>query len=396
MECPECHRDNPDVASFCHRCGHSFRAGSTGKHGRGHSYVVQSAESVAQFALISTIMPQSNREVADNFRWAITIGTVLILGLTLFGILPGAILAAALLVPLAYLVYIYDVNLWEDAPAPVVLSLFVFTGILGALVSMVFFRWIFEGDYLQLIVAGGRAGVGSIPFVPLLIFAVLLPIIAEVVKNLGPTYLASRPAYDDLIDGLTFGVAAGTAYAAAETLVAFWPVIASGQLRTTDGIFSWLVIVLNLMVVKSLIYGTATGLAAAAFSGRGEAYDGFTPRYFATFALAAGVNILYWVGQRLFVYVPFGQGLGLLWGLLILGVLILRIRVMMQAALIDAAIEDAVNDHPKAATSGSGYCPECESQLLPDSLFCVVCGSSVRAASSTARREIRSPSGGVA
>ena len=33
---------------------------------------------------------------------------------SLAGILPAAIVSAAFLVPLVYLVYLYDVNLWED------------------------------------------------------------------------------------------------------------------------------------------------------------------------------------------------------------------------------------------------------------------------------------------
>ncbi len=96
------------------------------------------------------------------------------------------------------------------------------------------------------------------------------------------------------------------------------------------------------MVVKSLIYGTATGIAVAAFSGKGEGYDGFTQYYLKNFAFAAGVNVAYWLGVRLLAYVPFGQALGLIWGFVILAVLVIRIRVMMQAALLEAAIEDAV------------------------------------------------------
>ena len=49
-----------------------------------------------------------------------------------------------------------------------------------------------------------------------------------------------------------------------------------------------MVVVVNVMVVKSLIYGTATGIAVASFSGKGEGYDGFTPAYFANFGLAVG------------------------------------------------------------------------------------------------------------
>ena len=170
----------------------------------------------------------------------------------------------------------------------------------------------------------------------------MLPIVAEVAKNLGGVLLASRPQFDDMIDGLTFGIAAGTAYAAFETIVLYSSVFTSGDFRTTDGLASWAVVVVNLMVVKSLIYGTATGIAVAAFSGKGEGYDGFTGSYFLAFGLAVAANIGYWLGVRLLAYVPFGQALGLLWGFVILAVLVVRIRVMMQAALLEAAVEDAV------------------------------------------------------
>ena len=169
----------------------------------------------------------------------------------------------------------------------------------------------------------------------------LLPVVAEVVKNLPGALLARLPQFDDMIDGLTFGVAAGTAYAAFETIVLYRGVFTSETFRTESGLATWIVIVVNLMVVKSLIYGTATGIAVAAFSGKGEGYDGFTTYYLKNFAFAAGVNVAYWLGVRLLAYLPFGQALGLIWGFVILGVLVIRIRVMLQAALLEAAIEDA-------------------------------------------------------
>ena len=172
-----------------------------------------------------------------------------------------------------------------------------------------------------------------------------------------------------MIDGLTFGIAAGTAYAAFETIVLYSSVFTSGDFRTTDGLASWAVVVVNLMVVKSLIYGTATGIAVAAFSGKGEGYDGFTASYFMAFGLAVAANVGYWLGVRLLAYVPFGQALGLLWGFVILAVLVIRIRMMMQAALLEAAVEDAVRrtGTSKRATVVDSYCPECENLLLAGS-----------------------------
>ncbi|WP_346386046.1 PrsW family glutamic-type intramembrane protease [Nocardioides sp.] len=351
-----------------------------------------------QFALISTIMPATNRETADNYRWAMIVSAVLIIGATALGLLPLAVAAAAFLIPVAYLVYIYDVNLWEDAPAPVVVGLFLVTGGLSVLVSLVFYRWAFESQFLEMVGGSARGGTASLSIPALLIFAVLLPLVAEVVKNLPGIVLARMPQFDDMIDGLTFGVAAGTAYAAFETIVVFSSVFTSGDFRTEQGLSTWIVVIVNLMVVKSLIYGTATGIAVAAFSGKGEGYDGFTPYYVKNFAFAAGVNILYWLGVRLAAYLPFGQTVGLIWGFVVLGVLVIRIRVMMQAALLEAAIEDSA----KAGTSKRDsfvetFCPECENMLLVGAQFCIACGTSVRSTSHQARKHMNSsPEGGVA
>lgn len=392
MPCPTCSTANPDVAVFCHRCGTSLRTGSAAQR----TYAVQSSEGVNQFALISTIMPATNRESADGYRWAMIASSVFIVGAAALGILPVAVAAAAFLVPVAYLVYIYDVNLWEDAPVPVVAGLFAATGVLAILVTLTFYEWVFESQWLGLTVGSGRGGVATLSVWGLLIFAVLLPVVAEVVKNLVAVLLARLPQFDDMIDGLTFGIAAGTAYAAFETIVVFSAVFTSGDFRTTQGLASWIVVVVNLMVVKSLIYGTATGIAVAAFSGKGEGYDGFTRYYAQNFALAVGANVLYWVGIRLLSYLPFGQALGLLWGLVILGVLVIRIRVMLQAALLEAAIEDAARTGSKRETFAETFCPECENMLLTGSVFCIACGTSVRSTSHQARKHMNAGPGGEA
>jgi hypothetical protein len=100
------------------------------------------------------------------------------------------------------------------------------------------------------------------------------------------------------------------------------------------------------------------------------------------------------VGVRVLAPAPFGLALGLLWGVLIAGLLVVRARVVLQTAVLEAAVEDAANDlRPKWATTDLGSCPECENALLPDALFCIVCGSSVRATSGAARRQIREPAG---
>ena len=388
MNCPECHRPNPEVAQFCFACGHALRRTDGSKHGRKNSYAVQSSEGVGQLALISTIMPHSNRKTADGYRWSLILTGALVLIFNMIGFLPAALLAAAFVVPVTYLVYIYDANVWEDTPLPVVAGLFLVTGVLSTVISLIFFHWVFEGSFLSLL--AGKSGISGMPVGALLIFAVLLPIVAEVAKNAGAIWLARKPLFDDMIDALTFGIAAGTAYAAFETVIAFGDVFRTGSVQNSESVLSWLVIILNLMIVKSVIYGTATGIAVAAFSGRGEGFDGFTGKYFSKFALAVGANIAYWLGIRLLSYAPWGDGLGLLWGALIAAFLVLRVRSYMQEALLEAAVEDAAADRRhKYATTGGGFCPECEMPLLPDAMFCIACGTSVRATTSFARAHVR-------
>jgi hypothetical protein len=55
--------------------------------------------------------------------------------------------------------------------------------------------------------------------------------------------------------------------------------------------------------VKPLIFGTATGIACAEFSGLGRGFDGFTPRYFRGLAEAVLANIAYQAGTYLFAFV---------------------------------------------------------------------------------------------
>jgi hypothetical protein len=87
---------------------------------------------------------------------------------------------------------------------------------------------------------------------------------------------------------------------------------------------------------------------------------------------------------------PFGQGLGLIWGLAVAAFLVLQIRVAMQSALLEAAVEDAAKNHRhKGAVTQGGYCPECEMALLGDAMFCIACGTSVRATSSGGRHHVR-------
>jgi RsiW-degrading membrane proteinase PrsW (M82 family) len=284
---------------------------------------------------------------------------------------------AAFAIPIVYILYLYDVNLWEDEPIPVVAAAFVLTGVLAAV-----FTWSWS-DKLGL----STDTIGSNDAGPagrdLLILMLLVPVVSELIRQLGPIYLASRPRYDDLMDGFTFGVVAGVGYACFETLVLHWGWISGGFAGPGSSAGTWISVVLLQGFVKPLIYGSATGLAVAEFSGLGEKYDGFTPRWVAGLLQAMLVNTLFQGGVYLLSFVggrssAIGAILGVVWGLVLLGGLIILVRTVLHKALLEAALESAARGGSNHASGELAFCSRCEMPLLPQSDFCSACGSSVR------------------
>ena len=92
---------------------------SVGGLARRKSFAAKPDEAVASFALISAIMPRGAGQRPQTYRIALAIALVVALVAAIFGAMPIAVLVAAFAIPLVYIVYIYDVNLWEDEPFPV-------------------------------------------------------------------------------------------------------------------------------------------------------------------------------------------------------------------------------------------------------------------------------------
>ena len=225
-----------------------------------------------------------------------------------------------------------------------------------------------------------------------LVLVLLVPIVGEVLKQVGPILLARMPAFDDMIDGLTFGVAAGAAFAAAETIVVNRGLFSTfGQIDSPDAGF-WVSLILSAAVVKPIVYGAATGIAVASFSGLGAGYDGFKPAYFRGLAEALAANILFQGGLFFAARLDGTKGavVGLVWGALIAAALVVRLRYLLHYAVLEAALEaSSTGTELKDAARGTAYCPSCEMPLMAGANFCVVCGTSVRAGSKVTRARNR-------
>jgi len=358
---------------FCHVCGQDQRSAD---FTRRRSFAARPDEPVASFALISSIMPRGAGQRPQTYRIALTVALVVALIAAIFGAMPIAVLVAAFAVPVVYIVYIYDVNLWEDEPVLVTGLAFLLTGALTIGFTVL---W----TYLRGPVPYGTTTYeGSLSAAPtvgtFLLVAVVVPIVGEVIRQIGPVVLAMRPEFDDLMDGLTFGVISGVSYACFDTLTRHWDLLTGGLQAQDPGL--WVSLIFLEGFVKPLIIGTASGIAVAEFSGLGRGYDGFTLRYFRGVGEAILANAAYQAGTYLFSFVgdaTLGVILSILWGLIILAILILRVRNVLHTGLMEAALERSARAGI-GATGDLQLCAQCEMPLLEHAAFCNACGTAVR------------------
>ena len=374
MTCQRCGAPTPDVAHYCQSCGLDLRSDDLARR---KSFAVKPDEPVASFALISTIMPRGAQQHPQMYKIALVVALVVALLAAIFGAVPIAILVAAFAIPVVYIVYLYDVNLWEDEPVPVTVAAFALTGVLSLLFTIGWTQ--FRASPVNLQTFDGGLASGPQPG-QLLLVAVAVPIIAQVLTQLGPIYLASRPKFDDLMDGFTFGVVSGVAYATFDTLVRHHQALFGGMVASPNAA-DWTALIFLEGLIKPLIMGTAAGIAAAEFSGLGEGYDGFSLRYLRGVGEAIVANVAYFAGAYLFSFLPGARGLvlTLLWGLLVLGVLILRSRNILHVGLMEAALEHAARSDAEIGPAGDlRFCARCEMPLVAGAAFCNACGTAVR------------------
>jgi hypothetical protein len=368
---------------FCHVCGQDQRSAD---FTRRRSFAARPDEPVASFALISSIMPRGAGQRPQTYRIALTVALVVALIAAIFGAMPIAVLVAAFAVPVVYIVYIYDVNLWEDEPVLVTGLAFLLTGALTIGFTVL---W----TYLRGPVPYGTTTYeGSLSAAPtvgtFLLVAVVVPIVGEAIRQIGPVVLAMRPEFDDLMDGLTFGVISGVSYACFDTLTRHWDLLTGGLQAQDPGL--WVSLIFLEGFVKPLIIGTASGIAVAEFSGLGRGYDGFTLRYFRGVGEAILANAAYQAGTYLFSFVgdaTLGVILSILWGLIILAILILRVRNVLHTGLMEAALERSARAGI-GATGDLQLCSQCEMPLLEHAAFCNACGTAVRVQPKAAKPKV--------
>lgn len=371
MRCRVCHREVPD-GLFCAVCGadQATAGGPSDPAKRRGRYAAHPDEHVAQAAVLTTLLPHLDHDRVNEFRWALAAGLGILLLLYLAGFIAAAILTSAFLVPILYVMYLYEVRTFRDAPIP------VFGLTLGAGVVVGVVLTIVGNLVRSPLTTVDPATLGSVLSVPALIVAcVLIPIVQEVVKPLPALALRRRPEFGETIDGFVFGVAAGLGFSLAQTIVQFSGVITGLGVRTESA--DWLYPLVTFGVLLPVLHGSSTGAITAAVWRYGRKRAGRLEVGGIVVALASQIAVP--LGGQMLLAAGFGQPVILLWQVLIVGGLLVYIRLLLHVALMDEA-----SDFGLTRTS----CPSCRRDVTAGG-FCPSCGMALTAVS--ARRPPTGP-----
>lgn len=364
MVCDQCREVVVDGV-FCTRCGaHQDTAAGTHDGARRlHAYAAHPGEHVVQPSLITTLFPHLGRHQVHEFRWALLVALAGLALLWVTGFVTAAILVAAFLIPVLYLIYLYEAQVYRDAPASVVGFTLAAGAVLGVAVTLL--GRLFLGDDL---LAGRSSAFGvnaTVQVVPLLGIGVVVPVIQEVVKPLPTLWLRGR-GFPETMDGLTFGIAAGVGFATAETLVNFSTFIVQANMRTSPG--TWILPLLSIAVLQPVMQGSCAGIVAAALwrllGRRGSLRD------LVALIAAPAAHVAFALGGALLLQGGAGQAGELSWQAVIVAGLLVGVRLVLHRALLEEAAD--LGMHP-------ALCAHCDRHVIAAG-FCPNCGMAVAAA----------------
>ena len=354
MQCDHCQEVVVDGV-YCTRCG--AHQGTTDDprdaRSRTHSYAAHPGEHVAHPGLFSTLFPHLGHHKVHEFRWALLAGLAAVVVLWATGFVTAAILVAAFLIPVLYLIYLYEAQVYRDEPAAVVGFTIGAGAVLGIVLTLV--ARLFSPP-VQTTVGGFLGGQARIDVLALLGFGILFPIVQEVVKPL-PALLLRGRNFPETMDGLTFGVAAGVGFSTAESIINFSSVIGTQSFQTEPG--NWIFPLLTVAVLQPIMQGAASGIVAASVwrAGKGRAAGmeliGVLGAFVAHIAFTMGTIIL--GGVNLIVVVAWQAAVSLC--------LIVVLRYLLHFALLeegrDLGLREAVCSHCHKHVMAAGFCPNC-------------------------------------
>jgi RsiW-degrading membrane proteinase PrsW (M82 family) len=359
MRCAQCDRDVPD-GTFCTVCGaRQGTAGGVDERPPADAAPANLNVDVPRPGILATLFPHLGHNEVNEFQWVFIGGAIALVILALVGMITAAIILSAFLVPVLYMMYLYEVRIYRDAPIPV-MGLTVGGGlILGAVVTLIANQLIVSISDFQVTPFGTLVDVSG-----LLAGAVLLPLIAEIVKPIPAFLLRSRPGVPETADGLVLGVAAGLGFSAAATIVRFAQVLTSSSLNTAIG--GWVYPLISIAVFAPLMAGSTTGLITAALWRRGLK-GRFGRLELGGVVVALVMAVAFVLVDRLLVGYGLPRPISVVWQIVCVAVVVTYLRIVLHAALQEEAgrVGFVYATCPSCGTDiiAAGFCPSCGVRL---------------------------------
>jgi ribosomal protein L32 len=249
--CPTCGQQTPE-GNYCVRCGAPL-AGPLAHASDRRQFAAAPGESKFAPWLVSTLFPRLPRHSDRHFRVAILAGAAIAVALGILHLFGVALITAALLMPLATVLYFYDVDIYEPAPVRALALTIGWGAITGAL----------TGALAKALAPTGAALIDRSSSAHLLTGGILIPAVGVVLMLGGPLLLLRDREFDDAVDGATFGSACAVTFAAAQAVVVGAGVLGGG-LRPTGAPLAWVERLLAIAVATPVLSMTAIGSAVAA------------------------------------------------------------------------------------------------------------------------------------
>jgi RNA polymerase subunit RPABC4/transcription elongation factor Spt4 len=358
VACPHCGSMVP-AGEFCGHCGAHLARGDAGRR---HAFAAVPSEPVVHLSIVSTLFPHLPHRRGGAFRWALLAGAALVVLLAALHAFTPATIAAVFLLPVLYLLYVYEVEVYDSEPWLLIAATMVAGAILGYA-----FTSLTGGTVSGLEISGDT---GS----SLLFAGVVIPIAAQALMLAGPLFLYFyRPGLREPLDGLTFGAASALGFTLATMLTSIWPLLA-GPLVGSGSPVDWSLRLLNSGILIMLINASTTSLVTASvwlhrYDLR-RASRGWEASVLTTAVVAVASQVILGI---LSVVVP---DLVLKVGIHAVAVvaLLVYMRLVIHQALLAEGAAHEIG--PDAA------CPECH-RIVPTMLFCPACGVARAAAKQT-------------
>ncbi len=361
--CPHCGQTVPHLR-FCVRCGTAMDQPAARR-----AFAAHPGEPARALRLFSTLFPHLPQGGYDEFRHAFALGIAVVVVLVIAGLYPLALVAAAIVVPVLFGLYFIEVDLYERAPLAAVAATIAW----GLVVGLVL------GGVARLTVGSAQGdGAASLAstIAPAVAMAVVIALVGAALAALGPLALLRHPAFDDVLDGATFGAIAAAVSASTLAVVRSGDLFGAG-LRPGGDALPWLVRLATLGVAQPVLLAAVVGSICAAF----------WLRYRAPIRDRTALG---WLGMPL---VAILAGVVLLGGAaaarvildLLGGLLATTVAAALGLLWLRAAIHVGLTE--EANKSGIGppvRCANC-GRLTPGHTFCGWCGVSLQALPRTVR-----------